>query len=166
MGCDYCRKDGKLSILALDLGRNTGWALKQSDGQIVSGVTHFNPGRFEGGGMTFLRFSNWLDEIKELQDKQNPIRAIYFEEVRRHIGTTAAQTYGGFMGQLTSWAERHKIPYQGVPVGTIKKHATGKGNANKTMMIEAMKDKGFTPEDDNEADALALLFCISKSTKD
>jgi hypothetical protein len=22
-------------------------------------------------------------------------------------------------------------PYQGVPVGTIKKHATGKGNANK-----------------------------------
>ncbi len=33
------------------------------------------------------------------------------------------------MGHLTAWCEHHNIPYQGVPVGTIKKHATGKGNA-------------------------------------
>ena len=47
--------------------------------------------------------------------------------------------------------------YQGVPVGTIKKYATGKGNANKAAMIAAMQALGFQPADDNEADALALL---------
>jgi Holliday junction resolvasome RuvABC endonuclease subunit len=42
-------------------------------------------------------------------------------------------------------------------VGTIKKHATGKGNAGKQAVIAAMQAKGYHPKDDNEADALALL---------
>ena len=42
-------------------------------------------------------------------------------------------------------------------MGTIKKHATGKGNAGKADMLNAMRNKGFSPADDNEADALALL---------
>ena len=40
---------------------------------------------------------------------------------------------------------------------TIKKHATGKGNAGKDAVIAAMRAAGFKPSDDNEADALALL---------
>lgn len=47
--------------------------------------------------------------------------------------------------------------YQGVPVGTIKKHATGKGNAGKEEMILAVRQRGHSPSDDNEADALAIL---------
>ena len=49
------------------------------------------------------------------------------------------------------------MPYQGVPVGTIKKHATGQGNAGKAAMVAAMQAKGYPVTDDNEADALALL---------
>jgi hypothetical protein len=44
-----------------------------------------------------------------------------------------------------------------VPVGTIKKHATGKGNADKAAMVAAMRGLGFGPADDNEVDALVLL---------
>ena len=73
-------------------------------------------------------------------------------------GVDAAHAYGGFLGQLTAWCEQRAIPYQGVPVGTLKKHATGKGNADKAAMIAAMQAKGFHPADDNEADALALLL--------
>ena len=62
------------------------------------------------------------------------------------------------MASLTSWAELRGIPYQGVPVGTIKKHATGKGNADKQAMIAAARARGFSPADDNEADAIAILF--------
>jgi crossover junction endodeoxyribonuclease RuvC len=51
----------------------------------------------------------------------------------------------------------HKIPYQGIPVGTIKRFITGKGNANKLEMIEVIKALGYRPTDDNEADAIALL---------
>ena len=43
-------------ILALDLGLKTGWAVRNRDGAIASGVQEFRPGRFEGGGMIWLRF--------------------------------------------------------------------------------------------------------------
>ena len=142
------------SVLCLDLGSKTGWALLQVDGQITSGTVEFKPGRFEGGGMAFVRFKGWLDEVLSFA---GPVRTIHFEEVRRHLGTTAAHVYGGFLACLTSWCEKRAIPYQGIPVGTIKRHATGKGNANKQAVIQAMKAKGHNPGDDNEADALAIL---------
>ena len=142
------------TLLALDLGTTTGWALRGSDGHITSGSESFRPQRFEGGGMRFLRFKRWLTEIKQ---SCGGIDALHFEEVRRHAGVDAAHAYGGFLATLTAWCEHHQIPYQGVPVGTIKKHATGKGNANKDEMIASARAHGFLPADDNEADALALL---------
>ena len=144
-----------VQILALDLGTQTGWALRSVDGLITSGSETFKPGRFEGGGMRFLRFKRWLTEVKQSADG---LDAVYFEEVRRHAGVDAAHLYGGFLAQLTAWCEHHAIPYQGVPVGTIKKHATGKGNASKAEMVNAMRARAFQPVDDNEADALALLL--------
>lgn len=51
-------------------------------------------------------------------------------------------------------------PYCGVPVGSIKKRATGKGNAEKAAMVAAVRSMGFEPSDDNEADALALLAMV------
>ena len=142
------------TILALDLGTTTGWALRGSDGHITSGSESFRPQRFEGGGMRFLRVRRWISEIqKSIPELQN----LYFEEVRRHAGVDAAHAYGGFLATLTAWCEHHQIPYQGVPVGTIKKHATGKGNAGKEDVIAAVRARGHAPLDDNEADALALL---------
>jgi len=142
------------TILALDLGSTTGWAMRLADGVIVSGTLDFRSGRYEGGGMRFLRFRSWLDY---LLDGAKRIDLIHFEEVRRHVGTDAAHLYGGFLAHLSAWCELKHIPYQGVPVGTIKRHATGKGNAGKDAVIAAMRSKGFNPEDDNEADALAIL---------
>lgn len=144
----------KLTILSLDLGTHTGWALCPVDGMIISGTQYFKPHRFEGGGMRYLRFKRWLTEIKQSVDT---LDSVYYEEVRRHVGVDAAHAYGGFLATLTAWCEHHQIPYQGVPVGTIKKHATGKGNASKDEMIAAIVNRGFNPADDNEADALALL---------
>ncbi|NMQ29155.1 hypothetical protein E4Q23_16140 [Candidatus Accumulibacter phosphatis] len=141
------------TILALDLGTHTGWALHHRDGTITSGTAHFQPHRFEGGGMRYLRFKRWLSELLTSGD----ISEVYFEEVRRHAGVDAAHAYGGFLAHLTAWCEHRNIPYQGVPVGTIKKHATGKGNAGKAEMIAAARARGLDPQDANEADALALL---------
>ena len=142
------------TLLALDLGTTTGWALHGSDGLITSGTASFRNGRFDGGGMRYLRFTNWLGEFERLS---GPISAIWFEEVRRHAGTDAAHVYGGLMATLTAWAELRSVPYEGVPVGTIKRFATGKGNANKGAMIAAAQARGFSPADDNEADAIAIL---------
>ena len=53
------------AILALDLGQKTGWAVRNADGAIASGTVEFKPGRFEGGGMVYLRFRAWLQEVDE-----------------------------------------------------------------------------------------------------
>ncbi|WP_425385504.1 hypothetical protein [Tepidamorphus gemmatus] len=142
-------------ILALDLGTSTGWAIRGHDGLITSGIVSLRPGRFDGGGMRYLRFTNWLTEIDRLS---GPIAAIWSEEVRRHAGTDASHIYGGLMATLTAWAELRGVPYEGVPVGTIKRHASGKGNADKAAMVAAVRARGFRPADDNEADAIALLL--------
>ncbi len=146
---------GHPSLLALDLGSTLGWVVRLGDGTITSGTATFRPGRFEGGGMGWLRFRRWLDGMAA---SAGPIGSIVFEEVRRHAGTTAAHVYGGFLAHLTAWCESARVPYQGVPVATIKRFATGKGNADKQAVIAAMRARGFSPADDNEADAIALLL--------
>ena len=145
------------TVFCLDLATQTGWALIQPSGLITSGTVSFKSGRYEGGGMRFLRFVKFLDE---LYNAIGNIDAVFFEEVRRHVGTDAAHIYGGLLSQLTAWCELKSIPYEGVPVGTIKKHATGKGNGNKQAMIEAAIARGHDPKDDNEADALAILYWV------
>jgi crossover junction endodeoxyribonuclease RuvC len=148
------------AILALDLGQKTGWAVRNADGAITSGTAEFKPGRFEGGGMVYLRFRGWLQEVHETA---GGIGAIYFEEVTAHRGVAAAHAYGGFLAHLTAWVEATKTPYRGVPVGTIKRHVTGKGNADKAAVVTAIRALGFDPADDNEADALSLLDWVLKT---
>lgn len=152
------------ATFALDLGTNTGWALCTADGRVTSGVQSFKPSRYEGGGMRYLRFRRWLTETKAAADG---IGEVYFEEVRRHAAVDAAHVYGGLLATLTAWCEHHQIPYSGVAVGTIKRHATGKGNADKATVIAAVKVLGYAPVDDNEADALALLhWAMAERTLD
>ncbi len=141
-------------MLSLDLGTTTGWATQSPSGQITSGTISFKNDRFQGGGMRYLKFTRWLNELLSTLGR---IDVVYFEEVRRHLGVDAAHAYGGFMAHLTAWCEQQGTAYQGVPVGTIKRHVTGKGNASKALVLEAMRHRGHQPQDDNEADALALL---------
>lgn len=137
-------------ILALDLGTKTGWATHSNAG-INHGMQEFKTDRFSGGGMRFLKFEKWLMQLPKPSQ-------VVFEEVRRHAATDAAHVYGGLMAVVTKWCESEGIPYQGVPVGTIKKSWTNKGNANKQQMIEEGHKRGYTSvSDDNEMDAIALL---------
>ncbi len=143
-----------MSILALDLGTRTGWALLTRDRTITSGVIEFKQDRWQGGGMRFLRFRAWLDEVHRLS---GGFEQLIYEQVRRHAGMDASHLYGGWLAILEVWCEQNSISYQGVPIGTIKRHATGKGNAPKEAMIAAARARGFSPADDNEADAIAIL---------
>jgi hypothetical protein len=60
------------AVLALDLGQKTGWAVRNADSAIASGTVEFKPGRFESGGMVFLRFRAWLQEVDELRAAPGP----------------------------------------------------------------------------------------------
>jgi Holliday junction resolvasome RuvABC endonuclease subunit len=146
--------------LALDLGTITGFAIQLRDGAITSGTVSFRPSRYDGGGMRYLRFSNWLNQ---LATDVGLIGVVHYEEIRRHLSTDAAHVHGGLLATLTSWCEQRAIPYQGVPVGTIKRHVAGKGNADKAAVIAAIRARGFKPVDDNEADALAILLWATET---
>ena len=156
-----------MNFICLDLATKTGWAAAISVGspaqRVVSGTENFSiKAHIEGAGMRYLRFSRWLDELHRLY----PIHRLAFEEVKQRAASVAAgHMYGGFMATLTTWCEVNAVPYEGVPVQTIKKHATGKGNASKDEVKAAMAAKGHTFADDNEADALALLhYVLSHAT--
>lgn len=138
-----------MKVLALDLGTRTGWAFTPGTNitSVLTGYVDLKGGRYEGGGMRYLRFQQFLNAFPEKPE------AIYFEEVRRHRGVDAAHVYGGLLAVLTSWCEDNNVAYKGVPVQTIKKRATGLGNAKKPLMIAAANKQGCLTNDDNEADA-------------
>jgi Holliday junction resolvasome RuvABC endonuclease subunit len=139
------------ALLGIDPGTNCGWALRFEDGSFLSGVWNLKGGRFSGGGMRFVHLRSNLEATRKAAD----IDRVAFEEVRRHLGVDAAHVYGGIVATLTSWCEEHSIPYSGIPVGTVKKLATGKGNANKDAMIAAAAGRWPAAfiTNDNEADA-------------
>lgn len=140
-------------ILCLDLGTTTGFALISADGgQVVSGCWELNSTARQSWGMKFHALNRLL---VELHDK-TPIDCIFYEEVRRHAGTTAAHVYGGLLGVVLAFCEGRELAYQGVPVGTLKKFWTSKGDASKPQMVATARLYGYEPEDDNEADAIAL----------
>ena len=145
-----------MKILALDLGTKTGWALYVGPGVIFSGAWDLKPSRFSGGGMRFVRFVGFLTELH----KNIGYDRVVFEEVRRHMSTDAAHVYGGLMATLTMFCEDKSLPYEGVPVGTIKKTWTGKGNAKKDEMVAEAVRRGFDPQSEDEADALAILHTV------
>jgi len=142
-----------MNILAIDLGTTTGWAMCNRAGAVIGGSESFSPKRCGGYGQRWLAFRQWLGELNTAGE----IHAVYYEDVKRHEGVLAAHAYGGFLAHLEAWCALHRIPLKPVGVGEVKKHWTGKGNANKEGMIATAKAKGFHPVDDNHADALAIL---------
>lgn len=47
----------------------------------------------------------------------------------------------------------------------IKKWLTGKGNADKALMVSKAKELGYKVTDDNQADAVALLLLTKETTQ-
>ena len=148
------------AFLFLDLGTKTGYAVGDfSDaGQtVVTGTELFENDKFSGGGARMLAFRRWLTKMHDLFG----FTEVGYEGVRAHKGVDAAHIYGGLMGHLTAWCEEQGVAYSAETVQAIKKFATGKGNAPKEAVIAAVRDWGYAPADDNEADAIAGLHLFA-----
>lgn len=145
-----------MNILALDLGTKCGWATNQN-----SGVWNLKPTTNESAGRRYTKFRTLL--LAAITTYK--IDLVAFEEVHMHIGVDAAHCFGGLRAIMQTVCLDLKVEYQGVPVGTIKKHATGKGNAKKDQMILAATKlyPSVNVIDDNHADALCLLNYATKN---
>lgn len=169
-GCEMCRRLNEpapapiararafaacnLTVLALDLGTTTGWAVATREGRQKSGSFRLDPAKLGGNGRRWIAFREWLTATAR---EAGGVQAVYFEQVRNHTGTTAAHVYGGYMAMLEAWCAANNIPMHGVAVATAKKHWTGNGRAKKPEMIAEAERRGIKVIDDNHADALAIL---------
>ena len=152
-----------MRVLGIDPGTFCGFALLDDDTRVASGTWDLSVKRHESAGMRFVRLEHQLREILE-----NGVDLIAFEEVARHAGTQAAHIYGGIIAVIKLTAEKKRIAYVGVPVGTVKKRATGKGNADKLQMRSAACEtwNDLPAEiDDNEADALFVALTAWQDNK-
>jgi crossover junction endodeoxyribonuclease RuvC len=135
-------------VIGLDFGRTTGFAII-NNGVLVHHKSIKLP---EGYGE---RFSGFLQILQQEYLSANEIVA--YESVSRHMGTKAAHAYGGYLAVFQVFCYQAGVKNYGVPVGTLKKFATGKGNASKNEMIKAANDKfglQLKGKDHNAADAI------------
>lgn len=142
-----------MNILTLDLATKTGWATF-FDNKASSGVQEFGLQRGESAGMRFLRFRAWLKKMSEYAPGK--IDVIAYEQAH-HRGGAATQLCVGLVTDVLAFAADIGAETMPVHTGTLKKYATGKGNAGKELMVLAARERGYTPTDDNEADACLLL---------
>lgn len=141
-----------MKILALDPATRCGWA--HSDGP--SGTWDLRPRRDESGGMRFLRFLGKLNETLA----QLGIQIVAFEAARHAAPKMqgALVVQAELQGVLKAWCEERGIPYRGYSPSEVKSIATGRGNANKPLVLAAAQRKwGMVVEDSDQADALWIL---------
>lgn len=156
------------SVLALDLGTYTGWALRL-DGRMESGVQTFELTRGESPGMRFVRFNRWLGEITAplLDAVADGRLGLLAYEQAHHRGGAATEVLVGLTTRVQEYAARWELSHCAVHTATLKKWIAGHGAASKSDIAEAVQRRGWLPPGshataltDDELDAIGLLHYV------
>jgi len=149
-----------MNILAIDPGTKTGWA-SLSKRHIESGVHDFQLGRGDSPGMRFLRFRNWLADMLTMTAPD----LVVYERPLLKFGYSA-EVLAGFTTRIQEACAERRIECEAVHGPTLKKFTCGTGRADKAqMVVAATKRFGKKVHDDNEADALNLLWLAMQENR-
>jgi Holliday junction resolvasome RuvABC endonuclease subunit len=135
-----------VKLLSLDVATKTGWKTASA-----SGVWDLKPNRGESEGMRVVRFKS---KVRELIVLEGITIVSYERPAGMHKGSIMVASE--MIGVLKDLCIELNVDLACYSASEIKKHATGKGNANKDAMIAKAIELGFSPKDDNEADAIHL----------
>lgn len=158
-----------MRIIGLDMATTTGFAFVNTlddDDVYSSGIWVYK----DGNKPLCLeeRLFHFKDDLCRLCLEVD-VDAVVYEQAH-HRGGPATRSGLGMetVLRLTCW--EHEIPVFPVHSGTLKKHATGSGNASKEDMCRAaadIVDHKYRMIDDNEADAVCLAHwgreCLSEN---
>ena len=136
----------KTRILALDVATKTWWATANASGTWV-----LSKWTWESFGMKVIRLRAKVKEVIELEW----IEVVYYERPAWFHKSSLIHE-AQLIWAIIALLEDMGIQYTSFSPTEIKKHATGKGTANKEKMILEAKKKWQWVEivDDNHADAL------------
>lgn len=140
--------------LALDIALQTGYAYG-AGGDITFGTHDLRemPADNAVRGRMFRRWVAGL--LDELEPHELCIEKPIFFHGARSGATTLLH---GLAWEAHRAAELRNIPRHDVYPQTLKKHVTGNGHAKKDEVMEAVKTAGHNVQNDNEADAVAMLM--------
>lgn len=147
-----------LPVLALDLGTVCGFALRTAAG-VTSGVLDLQPRAKGTRGQRLMRLWRFLFDVQQA----TPLAWVAHELVQGHGpgGFETARAYAQYEGVVILFAERAGIEVRSVHTGTLKKAITGKGawpkGQGKAKLLEAVQARGYAPDAQDEADAIAVL---------
>lgn len=156
-----------MSILALDLSkRSTGWAAWQP-GWNTARYGHWQLGsEYTSDGGTYCKLHEKLYELWQVARYEH----LFLEDpisqaaLSGHTNIATLRILSGLAAHAESFAEQMRLrTVMRVNVASWRRHFIGKmprGTKSKTLKQYAMqrcRDYGFTPRNDDEADALGLL---------
>lgn len=164
-------------VLGIDPGTKCGFAL-QYDGGLVSGVWHLQPKR---GAQRTRQLVLWqrLEYVRETYGAPDLVcheevmahgradeKAVKCEHCKQQLkvrvqatNVLAAHVYAAIVGTLEMWCDFRGVRLESVPVGTLKRFATGDGRATKQDMVAwaQLRWSEQRVESDDQADALHVL---------
>lgn len=156
---------GTSLVVGLDLGTSCGVSFAYhrlgTPVDISTLVMHMgqwdlSAGPYDSGAIRFVRLRQFLSVMKPQLVVYELVKYTPPETVTRFNANaivaraaTPMEWFGALKATVATWCEEHKVPCTGFPIGTIKKRATGKGNASKSDMIKAC-NKLFGSDMDSE----------------
>jgi crossover junction endodeoxyribonuclease RuvC len=145
-------------VLAIDPGSHLGWAIRLPK-KVLFGMEDFS--QFAGvDGRAHAKFEDWFSGFLYACQPE-----IVVSEAPIFRGTNSEYLYG-FSVIIQKLCYQRKIPTERVHLATIKKSISGDGHADKEKMIRAVQQLGFHPEDEHQADALAILIFKERHSAD
>lgn len=149
-------------VLALDLATRVGWA---TDG--LAGPIHGTRQLPKGDRAAALYMMGRF--LKTKVSESAPDLIVFETPVMTGPGLIMAEATArlliGMAGVVEAICHSMRIEYADVPVNTIRKFFTDNGRAKKADVLERCHQIGWSPKDDNEADALAL-WAYAKALRD
>lgn len=140
-------------VMGLDLGTKTGYSaafvpmirpLRIERLTIYQGQFDLSLGAFDTRGIIAITLRAFLNKALPALLFYEDVKYTPPEGMQRMSASAvmarAANTvefFGGLKMVISEWGEVTNTPCRGIPIGTIKKRATGLGNAGKPAMVQA-----------------------------
>jgi Holliday junction resolvasome RuvABC endonuclease subunit len=140
-----------MRVLGLDLATNIGFAIGELGGDPIFGG-HRLPDTGADLGRFLIAFEDWLVAVL---DREAPAR-VFFEAPILSQSTMTARKLMCLAGETERICVRRGLPVFEVVISQAKKFIAGHGYADKQMVVEAARARGWKVTNDNEADACAI----------
>ena len=143
------------TVLALHLAEHTGWALACPVSGITSGSECFVE-RGADGRLEVQGFHHWLTQ----HTCACPLERVVFNAMGRYLTLHMAQVFGALWGQLEAFCEPQGIRCRSVASAVCQQYLLGRSRPS-TYPVDwtaALHRRGFIPEHESEAQALATLL--------